>query len=125
MGKLIQSDWAYMFKKMPPACLSQRLVAVFGLGDQENWGHYFVDGMGTLARQALACGATLVGKWPSSGYDFEQSQGLVDADTFYGLVLDEDQQPELSTQRISAWINQLSVEFANEDMAVAAIKNAA
>lgn len=49
----LQSDWELMVKKMNAVCLKQRIVAVFGLGDQENWGRYFVDAMGALARKAL------------------------------------------------------------------------
>ncbi|PPC92239.1 MAG: flavodoxin [Methylobacter sp.] len=120
----LQSDWELMLKKMNTVHLNQRIVAVFGLGDQENWSRYFVDAMGWLAKKALACGATLVGRWPASGYDFEQSQGLVEADYFYGLALDEDQQPELTAERVSAWINQLSAEFVNSDTHLS-IKNAA
>ena len=114
-----------MVKKMNTIYLNQRTVAVFGLGDQENWGRYFVDAMGALARKALACGATMAGKWPTSGYHFEQSQGLAEADYFYGLALDEDQQPELTAERISAWINQLSAEFVNSDTHLSSIKNVA
>lgn len=121
----LQSDWELMVKKMNTVCLNQRIVAVFGLGDQVNWGRYFVDAMGTLARKALACGATLVGRWPASGYDFEQSQGLVDSSYFHGLALDEDQQPELTAERISTWINQLSAEFVNSDTHLSSIKNVA
>lgn len=121
----LQSDWELMVKKMNAVCLKQRIVAVFGLGDQENWGRYFVDAMGALARKALACGATLAGKWPAFGYHFEESQGLVDSGYFYGLALDEDQQPELTAERISAWINQLSAEFVNSDTHLSSIKNVA
>jgi flavodoxin long chain len=83
----LQSDWGLMIKKMDTVQLPHRIVAVFGLGDQYNWGCYFVDAMGTLAKKALACGSAMAGKWPTSGYDFEQSQGLVEAGYFYGLVL--------------------------------------
>ncbi len=121
----LQSDWELMVKKMNAVCLNQRIVAVFGLGDQENWSRYFVDAMGTLARKALACGAILVGKWPTFGYHFEQSQSLVEANYFYGLALDEDQQPELTAERISTWINQLSAEFVNLDIHLSVIKNVA
>jgi hypothetical protein len=69
--------------------------------------------MGALARTVLACGATMAGKRPAFGYHFEQSQGLAEADYFYGLALDEDQQPELTAERISTWIYQLSPEFVN------------
>jgi len=38
--------------------------------------------------------------------------------------VDEDQQPELTDERISAWINQLSAEFINLGIHLSAIKNA-
>jgi flavodoxin I len=121
----LQSDWEIMIKKMNQVSLKQRIVAVFGLGDQENWGGNFVDGMGLLARKALMCGATLVGKWPITGYHFEESQGMLDLDHFYGLALDEDQQPELTAKRVSAWINQLSEEFINLDIRLSVLKDVA
>jgi hypothetical protein len=37
----------------------------------------------------------------------------------------EDQQPELTDERISAWINQLSEEFINLGIQLSAIKNVA
>ena len=85
----------------------------------------FVDAMGALARKALACGATMAGKWPAFGYHFEKSQGLAEADYFYGLALDEDQQSELTAERVSVWINQLSAEFVNSGIHLSVIKNMA
>jgi flavodoxin I len=55
----------------------------------------------------------LAGKWLAFGYHFEKSQSLAEAYYFYGLALDEDQQPELTAERISTWIDQLAAEFVN------------
>ena len=121
----LQSDWETMIETMDEVNFKRRIVAVFGLGDQENWGFNFVDAMGELARKVLDCGATLAGKWPTSGYHFEQSQGIIETGYFYGLALDEDQQPELTAERISSWINQLSGEFEYLGINSAVMKNVA
>ncbi|MBI9109306.1 MAG: hypothetical protein JEZ04_21345 [Spirochaetales bacterium] len=44
----------------------------------------------------------LVGSWPADGYSFTESKAIVDG-KFIGLVLDEDNQPELTEDRIEEW----------------------
>jgi len=36
---------------------------------------------------------------------------LVDENHFIGLAIDEDRQPELTSERINTWIKQLSTEL--------------
>ena len=47
--------------------------------------------------------ANIVGQWPIEGYDFYESEG-VKGDHFFGLALDEDNQEELTDERIKKWI---------------------
>ena len=61
-----------------------------------------------------AKGAVVVGNWSTEGYEFEASKALIDENTFIGLALDEDRQPELTESRVDAWI-----ELLNEEMALA------
>ncbi|MGP1930446.1 MAG: flavodoxin FldA, partial [Arsenophonus sp. ET-DL12-MAG3] len=56
-------------------------------------------------------GATIVGKWPTTGYNFEASKGLADDNNFIGLAIDEDRQPELTADRLEIWIKQISEEL--------------
>ncbi len=86
--------------------LNGKKVAVFGLGDQVNYPDNFVDGMGLLAKAFENAGATLVGETIVEGYSFHTSEAVRDGH-FVGLVLDEDNQPELSEGRIKAWAEQL------------------
>lgn len=86
--------------------LKGKKVAIFGLGDQENYPDNFVDGMGYLAKAFEAAGADLVGDTALEGYVFNKSEA-VRGGRFVGLVLDEDNQPELSEGRIKAWTEQL------------------
>ena len=56
-------------------------------------------------------GAIIVGNWPTQGYEFEASKGLVDENTFIGLCIDEDRQPELTEARVDAWVKQIYDEL--------------
>jgi flavodoxin I len=56
-------------------------------------------------------GAIVVGNWSTDGYEFEASKALVDENTFIGLCIDEDRQPELTEERVSKWVNQINDEM--------------
>lgn len=64
-----------------------------------------------LALKAQESGATIIGHWPSEGYEFTQSIALIDEQTFIGLTLDEDRQAELTVSRVKTWLNQLKTEL--------------
>ncbi len=62
-------------------------------------------------------GAIVVGNWPTDGYEFEASKALIDENTFIGLCIDEDRQSELTEERVTKWVNQLSDEMYLADLA--------
>lgn len=47
----------------------------------------------------------------TEGYDFTESKAVRDG-KFVGLALDEDNQSELTQQRIKTWVAQLKQKFA-------------
>ena len=60
----------------------------------------------------VANGATIVGHWPTAGYDFDESKALVAGkDLFVGLAIDEDQQEELTRERLDQWCSQVNEAF--------------
>ncbi|MFS4418493.1 flavodoxin [Maribacter sp. 2307ULW6-5] len=108
----LQSDWQAYFPKFKTLDLSGKMVALYGLGDQFNYDDYFVDALGILARAVLDSGGELMGHWPTKGYCFSESQGLMECcQRFYGLALDEDNQPERTEERIAQWTAQLQTEL--------------
>lgn len=108
----LQSDWETYYDDFKEVDFTGKIVAIFGLGDQYGYDDYFIDGVGMLAEVVLENGGTLIGHWPVEGYDFSESKALMDDDsTFYGLALDEDNQPELTDERLDAWIAQLQLEL--------------
>ncbi len=98
--------WAAFFRKLEQHDLSGKSFALFGLGDQVLYPDHFVDDLGVLKEEADKVGATLIGQWPTEGYSFNDSEG-VENDMFYGLALDEDNQPELTDERIKKWTDSL------------------
>lgn len=102
----LQDDFHAKLGVIEGAALSGVKVAVFGTGDQESYADSFVDGIGILAEAAEKAGATLVGKTSTEGYTFEESRAVRDGQ-FLGLAIDEDNQGDLTDQRIAAWVKAL------------------
>lgn len=111
-----QCDWDDFFPTLEEIDFRSKLVALFGCGDQEDYAEYFCDAMGTLRAIIAPLGANIVGHWPTKGYYFEESKGLIDKDHFIGLAIDEDRQPELTNERISMWVTQIIDELNLEDI---------
>ena len=106
-----QCDWDDFLPELEEIDFNDKLIAIFGLGDQEDYAEYFVDAMAPLRDIVESKGAIVVGNWPTEGYEFEASKALIDENTFIGLALDEDRQPELTESRVDAWIEQLNDEM--------------
>lgn len=68
--------------------------------------------MGMLHDVVLKNGARIVGHWSTEGYEFDASKAKIpDSDFFVGLALDEDQQPELTKERLDRWCEQIHRDF--------------
>ncbi len=96
-------SWEEFLPQLKGKDLSGKVAALFGLGDQQGYGHEFVDAMILIYDQLVECGATLVGAWPTEGYEFEASKAVVDGQ-FVGLVIDQDNQSDLTEERVDAWL---------------------
>lgn len=101
--------WFDFFSKFNSSDLKGKPVAIFGLGDQVLYPDNFVDGMMIIKKEFDRAGAKLIGRWPTDGYDFTGSESIED-NKFVGLALDEDQQDELTDERIERWVDQIKKE---------------
>ena len=107
----IQSEWeSFDDDQLDSSDFSGKKVAYFGEGDQIGYPDTFQDAMGMLEEKISELGGETVGYWSTEGYDFSDSKALRD-DKFVGLALDEDNQSELTEERIKAWVAQLKPEF--------------
>merc|ERR1712078_791652 len=99
----------FLYGDLTSCDLAGKKVAVFGVGDQSGYADNFCDAMDELASCFKAQGAEIIGSWPTDGYDHEESKSI-DGDKFVGLPCDEDNQPELSEERVATWISQIKGE---------------
>lgn len=105
MGDL-QDDWYEALDKLKTKNLSGKKVGLIGVGDQFGFGDTFVDGIGTIYEEIKDMGINLVGKTSTDGYSFSGSKAVVD-DEFVGLVIDENNQSELTDERVNAWVKKV------------------
>lgn len=111
----IQSDWEDIEDSLTTLSLENTVVALYGLGDQFGYGDYFIDAVGWLYEKLLPTKAKFVGQWSTEGYEFEASRACVEnKESFIGLAIDEDQQFELTDERIEQWVIQVYAERAVE-----------
>lgn len=108
----IQEDWEATWHDISELNLINKTVAIFGLGDQLGYAEWFQDAVGMLHDELLVLDCNIVGYWPNQGYQFEASKALTaDKNFFVGLCLDDENQYELTDERINNWCNQLVAEI--------------
>ncbi|KPU83135.1 flavodoxin FldA [Psychromonas sp. PRT-SC03] len=112
-----QCDWDDFFPDLAEIDFTDKLVAIFGCGDQEDYAEYFLDAMGQVGEIVESKGAIIIGHWPSESYDFESSKASVDDKHFIGLGIDEDRQPELTASRVKTWSKQVFDEMCLAELA--------
>jgi len=99
----------FLYGDLTALDLSGKKVAVFGMGDQGGYADNFCDAMDELATCFEKQGATIVGAWPTAGYEHEESKS-VRGDNFVGCAFDEDNQPDESEERANKWVEQIKGE---------------
>ena len=109
----LQSDWEDYFEEFKTIDFTDKTVAIFGLGDQLGYEEWFCDGIGILAKEILKNGGTVIGyTTKDKSYDFETTpKSIIKDDMFYGLCIDEDNQGELTQEKLKNWVEQLKLEY--------------
>lgn len=100
-------SWLEFLPKAEGLDLSGKVVAIFGLGDQDKYGEHFVSALRPIHDWAVARGATVVGRWPTEGYDYVDSDAVED-EHFVGLAIDQHNQAALTEERLAAWLVQIT-----------------
>lgn len=106
----LQDDWEEIWEDFCTLDLSSKTIALFGLGDQDNYGDEFCNAMGIMYEHIKTTEANVIGFTSSEGYDHEESKAQID-DKFVGLVIDEDNQDDLTDERIEAWVEQIKADI--------------
>lgn len=103
-------SWEEFLESLDAHRLDGKRIALYGTGDQEKYGEFFVDAMYLLYERFTELGATLIGGCDPNGYTFEKSKSLVDG-RFIGLALDNHTQSALTDERIDRWLDECLPEF--------------
>lgn len=102
----LPDNWNELLPQLDSMNFSGKTIALYGLGDQEEYGHEFVNGLGLLHEKFEDLGASFVGFWPTEGYEFTVSLGELNGE-FVGLVLDQDNQSDLTSERLETWLSDV------------------
>ena len=105
-GNMTES-WEEFLPKMKGTDFTGKKVALYGPGNQKNYTGNFASALRYLYDAFTECGAEIIGRWDiGSEYNFKQSGAVID-EQFVGLVLDEENQRELTQERLDIWLNML------------------
>ena len=108
----LQEDWEANWQQVSQLPLQNQVIAIYGMGDQIGYTEWFVDALGMLSDELAALPVERIGFWPTDGYEFEASKAATpDGDWFVGLALDEENQYDLSDQRLLLWCQQIVEEY--------------
>lgn len=102
----LQDDWDSYIDKVKSADLKGKTVALFGCGDSSSYSDTFGDALGKIYDVVKDKGCTLVGKVGTEGYTYDSSEAVVDGQ-FVGLLIDNDNESDLTDQRIGLWLEDL------------------
>jgi len=90
--------------------LTGKTIAIFGLGDQVGYPENFGDAVGLMADLLESRNARIVGETSTEGYHFESSKALKNG-KFQGLILDQENQARLTSDRVKEWVAQIKTSF--------------
>ena len=106
----LQDDWQTVLDELSNLDLKGKKVGYFGTGDQGTFADTFIDALGIINDEIKKTGATIIGQKSTEGYEFSESRAVVDG-KFLGLVVDEINQPDLTDERIDAWVEEIQKEL--------------
>ena len=106
----LNDDWEDVWGDFCKLDLSSKTIALFGLGDQESYSDEFCSALGIIYEQVDSMGAKIVGFTSSEGYYHDASKAQI-KDKFVGLFLDEDNQDDLTDERIKNWVNEIKEDI--------------
>ena len=106
----LNDDWEDAWEDFKQLDISNKTVALFGLGDQESYSEEFSNAIGIIYEHIKSTNAKVVGFTSTKGYYHDNSKAQI-GDEFVGLVIDEDNQSDLTKERVTNWVNKIKDEI--------------
>jgi len=110
-NEIIVDEWPEFFTKTEEISFENKKLALVGLGNSVLYPEHFADGMAILYERILQQNGEVLGFFDAKEYDYTDSESLNDEGLFCGLAIDEDNEPELTTERLEKWISILKPDF--------------
>lgn len=107
----LQDDWEDFLPDLSNEDLQGKTIALFGLGDGQCYPDSFVDAMGMIYKELQDKGCTFIGHVETDEYNFDDSKAIYNG-RFVGLVIDEDNESDLSESRIVNWLDKIKSELS-------------
>lgn len=105
----LQDDWNNFIDKLDTVDFTKKTIALVSLGDQDGYGYTFCDSLVLLHDKVKE--GNVVGPTSTEGYDYEETKGTNEDGDFLGLCIDEDQQDDLTDERLKNWYDSIHSEF--------------
>lgn len=106
----LQDDFEDFLSELSAADMEGCKVALFGLGDQYSYPDSFVDSIGEVYELLKDKNCEVIGDTSIEGYEYDASNAEKDG-RFIGLILDEDNQSEMTEERVKLWVDQIKEQF--------------
>ena len=82
---------------------------MFGLGDSASFSDSFVGSLRVIYDE-IHDKTKIVGQVPDEGYTYDDSESVIDG-LWVGLPLDEDNEDDMTDERLASWVANLKKEF--------------
>lgn len=106
----MQDDMSDFIHGIEAMDLRGKEIAVFGCGD-ETMSDTFCNAVGLIYDRVKKTGAKMIGGFGTIGYHYDHSAAIpADAAEAEGLLIDNVNHPELTSERIARWAAQLVKE---------------
>lgn len=105
----LQDDWEGFLPSFSKIDFSGKKVAIFALGDSASYSTSFAESM-KVVYDEIHDKVEVVGRVPDEGYTYDDSTAVEDG-MWFGLPLDEDNEYDMTEERLERWVEQLKKEF--------------
>lgn len=105
----LQDDWDGFLPTFSKLDLSDKKVAMFALGDSASFSSSFAESLRVIYDE-INGKTNLIGQVADEGYTYDDSSAVIDG-TWVGLPIDEDNEYDMTEDRLSAWVEELKKEF--------------
>ncbi|HAR39450.1 MAG: flavodoxin [Bacteroidetes bacterium GWD2_45_23] len=105
----LQDDWEGFLPSFSRLDFTGKKAAIFALGDSASYSTSFAESMKVVFDE-IQDKVQIVGRVPDEGYTYDDSTAVIDG-LWVGLPIDEDNEYDLTQERLEKWVESLKQEF--------------